>query len=1188
MAPRCTLGLCVLSVVLVQGAWTFNIGVKSATVFQLPTSRQFAYSVRQFSKEQENWLLITDPWAGNVGERSGQIYRCPVKKDGKNDCKRILLDSHFSTELQRNMSMGLSLSGDERTFVACAPLWVQRCGSSFFPVGACQVKNTFTENKFSITPTWQDCSKPMDIIFLLDGSNSIYDWSKVREFLIDVLKAFDIGPMHTQVGVHQYAEKWRVEFDLNTHTNKDDILETAKQITQLMGLETRTASAMDKAREHGFTLDHGGRPEAAKVMVVVTDGESHDSAILPAVISKFEVEGITRYAIAVLSSYIRKHQDPTKFIKEIKSIASSPVNDHFFNVTDEGVLIGLAETLGDRIFSLEGSSDKNKTTINLEMSQAGFSAHLMSNELLLGAVGAYEWTGTVVRYNFDSEVITVPPHDAFGKEFPLEMKQPGSYLGYAVTSGVFDEQTLYVAGAPRFNHTGKVVVFSFGPKDTINVQQSLLGQQIGSYFGGELCTMDVNGDWRSDLLLVAAPMFMDRQGRETGKVYVFALSKGTWQLENELFPAEDQGQASRFGSALSPLTDLNHDRFAELAVGAPLENDGQGALYLFSGHGRTLDSKPSQRIPAADVMPGLRYFGRSIHGKLDMDGNGIADIAVGADNKALLLWSRPVASIWWTVKFSPTEINLQNKNCLLHNFCLVMTMCYQSNLRLQDATVTSIALMFNITLDPERLASRMRFLKYSEKTMVEEIDIRPSSEDCMEETLYLIDLVDIIKPIVVRITWTMMDADTGPVLDVNQPHSQDHTIEFARDCGADKKCVTDLVVILNSTISETSKSPFIITTSQNKMKFAVTLENRKENAYFTHLNISHSANLMFVSTEVNDETIEVECSLSQPYLQSKTCNVGYPVFKSGSKVTIVFEFEFTSNRLLPTVDFDAQVFSDSEESPETQSDNAATLSVSVRYQADLLFTRDSDITSYEINMSSKPQKTISSFDNIGSELNCDFQIQNDGLSLTEDLYLKIDVPYQSKQNSYLLYLTKLHTYPTNEVLCNSSAAVDPLHIASHPFSIDYVTEDFSNIPNLTCQTAKCMQVLCRIPTLAKRQAVGISMQFRLWNGTFHQATFKTLSLITSAHLELAANSLIVIPDNGRERTVSVQIVKREEAVISVGIIIGSIIGGMLLLALVIFVLWKVNFFHRPYQLLMQEEPADQGEDNPLNFTEDQL
>jgi hypothetical protein len=32
--------------------------------------------------------------------------------------------------------------------------------------------------------------------------------------------------------------------------------------------------------------------------------------------------------------------------------------------------------------------------------------------------------------------------------------------------------------------------------------------QIGSYFGSALCSLDVDGDRTSDLLLVGAPMFM--------------------------------------------------------------------------------------------------------------------------------------------------------------------------------------------------------------------------------------------------------------------------------------------------------------------------------------------------------------------------------------------------------------------------------------------------------------------------------------------------------------------------------------------------------------------------------------------------------------------------------------------------------------------------------------------------------
>lgn len=51
--------------------------------------------------------------------------------------------------------------------------------------------------------------------------------------------------------------------------------------------------------QQGFDQRNGGRPGAAKVMVVVTDGESHDEAMRETVIANCERQGITRFGIAV-------------------------------------------------------------------------------------------------------------------------------------------------------------------------------------------------------------------------------------------------------------------------------------------------------------------------------------------------------------------------------------------------------------------------------------------------------------------------------------------------------------------------------------------------------------------------------------------------------------------------------------------------------------------------------------------------------------------------------------------------------------------------------------------------------------------------------------------------------------------------------------------------------------------------
>lgn len=45
-----------------------------------------------------------------------------------------------------------------------------------------------------------------------------------------------------------------------------------------------------------------------------------------------------------------------------------------------------------------------------------------------------------------------------------------------------------------------------------------------------------------------------------------------------------------------------------------------------------------QRIAAADLAPGLQYFGRSIHGTMDMNDDDLVDLAVGSLGAVVLLW----------------------------------------------------------------------------------------------------------------------------------------------------------------------------------------------------------------------------------------------------------------------------------------------------------------------------------------------------------------------------------------------------------------------------------------------------------------------------------------------------------------------------------------------------------------------
>jgi hypothetical protein len=83
-------------------------------------------------------------------------------------------------------------------------------------------------------------------------------------------------------------------------------------------------------------------------------------------------------------------------------------------------------------------------------------------------------------------------------------------------------------------------------------------------------------------------------------------------------PREDGG----FGRSVAGLSDIDGDGARDFAVGAP----GQDEVFLFSGSSRTL----IRTIPVPSV-PGYR-FGWSVREMGDVDGDGIADIAVSAPN----------------------------------------------------------------------------------------------------------------------------------------------------------------------------------------------------------------------------------------------------------------------------------------------------------------------------------------------------------------------------------------------------------------------------------------------------------------------------------------------------------------------------------------------------------------------------
>uniref|UniRef100_A0A4W6FG11 Integrin subunit alpha 11 n=1 Tax=Lates calcarifer TaxID=8187 RepID=A0A4W6FG11_LATCA len=867
----------------------FNFDTKNFKIFAGSKETQFGYTVQQHEAGGRQWLLVGSPFESTGKQQTGDVYRCPLDNRNSVNCSRLNLGKlslDNVSERKDKMRLGMTLTSNpkDNSF-----LWSHECGSSLYSTGICSRVSRNFRLSHTIAPALQRCETFMDIVIVLDGSNSIYPWYEVQDFLINILHKFYIGPGQTQVGVVQYGSTVVHEFSLGEYETVEEVVEAARSIHQRGGEETRTALGINVARSEAFK--RGGRPGAQKVMIVITDGESHDSPQLVQAVGDSERDNITMYAIAVLGYYNRRGINPEAFLKEIKFIASDPDEKHFFNVTDESALKDIVDALGERIFTLEGTSSQGRG-FGLQMAQAGFSSHLVKDGILLGAVGAYDWNGAVLKETKHGKV--VPPKFSYKDEFPEELKNHGAYLGYSVGSLVSSRGSqLYVAGAPRFNHTGKVIVFTLKNTGNLTILHALLGEQIGSYFGSELLSMDIDGDGQTDILLVAAPMYYS-QGWERGKVYIYSVTPQTRFVLQGALEVSDRSQNSRLGSALAQIPDMNGDGFRELVIGAPLEDDHQGAVYVFYGQDKTIQP---------GFSAGLQYFGQSLHGVLDINGDGLVDLAVGALGAAVIIWSRGVVRIQAKLTFEPEKVNIFNKDC-----------------RRGGKEVTCISVLgYVILLSPcihhttttdGNINCFMRFppravLDESDRQQPRTLFLQTGSQSCQRLGFSVQETPDYGRPIVVFLETGMQNLDEGPVLDPDWPSTlrAEVRLPFWNGCEQEDTCVPDLILhsqtdLMNFCSSRDRAawslcshqevslgSVSVVETGRRRMVVYARLENQGENAYGTSIDISTSTNLVFSSLIVKDQSdIQIECFAEDRLASQRFCNLSAPFLKSLSQV----------------------------------------------------------------------------------------------------------------------------------------------------------------------------------------------------------------------------------------------------------------------------------------------------------------
>ncbi|XP_039399347.1 integrin alpha-1 isoform X2 [Mauremys reevesii] len=1067
---------------------SFNVDVKNAMMFSGSVEDMFGYTVQQYENEEGKWVLIGSPLVGQPKKRTGDVYKCPVG-NGKSPCIKLNLPANTSVpnvlEVKENMTLGTTLvTNPKGGFLACGPLYAYQCGHLHYTTGICSNVSSTFEVVNAIAPSVQECKTQLDIVIVLDGSNSIYPWESVTEFLNRLLKQMDIGPKQTQVGIVQYGQEVVHEFNLSTYTTTDGVLNAAKAIKQRGGAQTMTALGIDTARQEAFTEDRGARRGVKKVMVIVTDGESHDNYKLANVIEDCERENIQRFSIAILGSYSRGNLSTEKFVEEIKSIASEPTEKHFFNVSDELALLSIVEALGERIFALEATTDQLAASFEMEMSQTGFSAHYSQDWIMLGAVGAYDWNGTVVMQK--NSMVLMPKNDTFRDKSSERNEHLAAYLGYTVNSASTPEDVLYIAGQPRYNHTGQVIIYKIVGED-VKILQRLNGEQIGSYFGSVITTIDINKDSFTDILLVGAPMYMGTEKEEQGKVYVYSLNK---------------------------------------------------------------------RIPSGGDGEKVKFFGQSIHGEMDLNGDGLTDVTIGGLGGAALFWSRDVAEVNVSMNFTPNTINIQKKNCNMdkkETVCINATICFEVRLKSKEDTIYETSIQYWATLDSQRQIPRSLFMESQERKIQKNITVKGS--ECIKHNFYMLDKPDFQDSVKVLLEFNFSDPENGPVLDSNQLKAVYKCISFTKDCGIKNKCITDLVLI----ITGDSPSPFIIKSSNDKFYVLLSVRNKKDSAYNTRVLVQYSPNIIFAGIEgIQKDSCESKHNI--------TCKVGYPFLKSGEEISFKIVFQFNASYLLENATVQVYVTSDSEEPLETLTDNGGDITIPVKYEIGLKFFsnfKDPKECHIIIAANDTVSAYINTTENTGDEVNINYTIEKGEPFPVPQLTLQISFPNLTSSKNPILYLTGLSS--SDNAVCQTSHPINPFN-SGMQFELAKKKE-FTKDTVMDSATYNYASINC---TLAPSDITQVNISLRLWKPTFIKASIHSLNFTVRALLQ-SENSLLILRGTNQKEEIMVIISKElHPGTIPLWVILLSAFAGLLILALLIFALWKVGFFKRPLKKKMEK------------------
>eukprot|EP00795_Rhopilema_esculentum_P014822 gene14822-5936_t len=740
-----------------------------------------------------------------------------------------------------------------------------------------------------------------------------------------------------------------------------------------------------------------------------------------------------------------------------------------------------------------------------------------------------------------------------GRLIHYQFSRKSSFLSPRFTSksvSKFADYTVLVAGAPVADlRRGTVEIYKQTTKFSILDELKNPTKQIGSYFGSSLAVADVNGDGYQDLL-VGAPYYYT--SIEEGIVIVYINNK---RGNLDLSPVKlsgDAGPRGRFGMSMVGARDLNNDGyegivtcstslfyqfvFKDVAIGAPNGGvDGRGVVYIYEGSRNGLSNQYSQKIVPSEfglVGLSLTAFGSSLSGGLDMDDNGYSDLAVGSflSDKAVFLRSKPVVMLKGTITLSHLQLNSNSteQNCTgidgSRRLCLNTTLCAAIG---GDNVSLPVEVTYEYIIDEKLLDNKKRgvFVENSVPKYRLSKRLHIYHRVCVDHLVY-------------------MEAT------------------YSKNCGTDMICGADLKVMAKIRLPH-NKTEIHAGVTEN-FSFEILVKNYGENAFLTKITTLIPRQLSIIGVHNLKEKfafLDWNFEYFNETHNQLALDAGNPI---GNLEEEHFEVRLTAKSLHTVVDylsFHVNVTTNSEEN--NIADNTVVVNANVVLVADMTISGVA-IPERVIYSNSRSAKDIGTF------ILHSFLIQNKGPSTVDNS--RVDIYFPEKvENDYILNLISITAEGPVNCYVNDSS-YNPLGLQLNlPTGNDRKQtvnrrKRRSIKDKVDCLTGQCQVFKCDLGRMARGESVTIKINSSLVESTFAKKLKRDTYVVVRAVVvsESIRQPRLNFPDSSEPlltvlspgRSVDVK------GTIPWWIILISIIAGLVLVAGVVFVLYKSGFFNR--------------------------